>query len=126
MAATLIPKNLLRCSLGLSSRSPSVWIQRNYCWLMGDPVEHATGLEKRELLAKQAGNDDPFDRKLIVKRSTGGKDKPTFIPSAFDARLVGCLCDPDGYAINWMWLPAGEPKRCECGFWFQLCEKAPV
>lgn len=58
---------------------------------MNDPVEHATGLEKRELLAKAAGNADPFDMH-ILKRAEGTKDKPTLIPSAFDARIVGCVC----------------------------------
>lgn len=58
---------------------------------MNDPIEHATGIEKRELLAKAAGNDDPFDMR-VIKRVEGGKDSPTLIPSAFDARIVGCIC----------------------------------
>lgn len=58
---------------------------------MNDPIEHATGLEKRELLAKQAGNEDPFDLK-VFKRGPGTKETPNLIPSAFDARLVGCVC----------------------------------
>lgn len=58
---------------------------------MNDPIEHATGIEKRELLAKAAGNDDPFDMH-IMKRAVGAKDTPTLIPSAFDARIVGCVC----------------------------------
>lgn len=58
---------------------------------MNDPVEHATGLEKKELLAIQAGNDNPFDMK-VFKRGPGTKENPTLIPSAFDARLVGCIC----------------------------------
>lgn len=56
-----------------------------------DPVDHATGLEKKELLAKLAGNDDPYHMKAI-KRGVGTKEKPTLIPSAFDARIVGCIC----------------------------------
>lgn len=58
---------------------------------MNDPVEHATGIEKRELLARQAGNDNPFDMK-VFKRGPGTKEVPNLIPSAFDARLVGCIC----------------------------------
>lgn len=58
---------------------------------MNDPMEHATGLEKRELLAKAAGNEDPFDMH-VMKRAVGAKDSPTLIPSAFDARIVGCVC----------------------------------
>lgn len=58
---------------------------------MSDPLDHATGLEKREMLAKQAGNDNPFDMK-VFKRGPGTKENPNLIPSAFDARLVGCIC----------------------------------
>lgn len=58
---------------------------------MNDPLDHATGLEKRELLAKAAGNDDPFDMK-VFKRGAGTKDQPNCVPSAFEARLVGCIC----------------------------------
>lgn len=92
---------------------------------MGDPLEHATGLEKRELLAKVAGNENPFDLK-VIKRSAGTKDQPTQIPSAFDARLVGCICEEESTSVTWMWLYKGHPKRCECGHWFTLVHKPPV
>lgn len=59
--------------------------------VMSDNLDHATGIEKRELLARAAGNDDPFDMKLF-KRGAGTKEQPNLIPSAFDARLVGCIC----------------------------------
>lgn len=59
--------------------------------VMSDPMDHATGIEKRELLARAAGNDDPFDMR-VFKRGAGTKDSPNLIPSAFDARLVGCIC----------------------------------
>lgn len=58
---------------------------------MNDPMEHATGIEKRELLAKAAGNDNPFDMK-VFKRGAGTKENPNLIPSAFEARIVGCIC----------------------------------
>lgn len=92
---------------------------------MGDPVEHATGLEKRELLAHLAGNDSPFDMKVFT-RGPGTKDQPTEIPSAFDARIVGCICEEDSTFISWMWLYKGQAKRCECGHWFSLVHKAPI
>lgn len=92
---------------------------------MGDPLDHATGLEKRELLAKVAGNHNPFDYK-VLKRGSGTKDCPNNIPSAFDCRLVGCICEEESTSINWMWLHKGEPKRCECGYWFCLVHKKPL
>ncbi|XP_059618474.1 cytochrome c oxidase subunit 5B, mitochondrial-like [Phlebotomus argentipes] len=96
-----------------------------FCKMMSDPLEHATGLEKRELLAKAAGNENPFDMR-VIKRNAGTKDQPNLIPSAFDARLVGCICEEDQTFVQWMWVYQGEPKRCECGHWFKLVEKAPV
>lgn len=60
--------------------------------VMNDPMEHATGIEKRELLLKAAGNDNPFDMK-VFKRGAGTKENPNLIPSAFDARIVGCICE---------------------------------
>ncbi|XP_050308326.1 cytochrome c oxidase subunit 5B, mitochondrial-like [Anthonomus grandis grandis] len=92
---------------------------------MGDPLEHATGLEKRELLAKLAGNDDPYDMRAI-KRGPATKAQPCKIPSAFDARIIGCICEEDATSVNWMWLHKGEPKRCECGHWFTLVHKDPL
>ncbi|KAK7069441.1 Cytochrome c oxidase subunit 5B [Halocaridina rubra] len=93
--------------------------------MMADPLEHATGLEKQELLAHAAGNENPFDM-TVYKRMTGGKDKPTLIPSFYERRLVGCICEEDATCINWMWLEKGEAKRCECGYWFQLTEGKPM
>lgn len=60
--------------------------------VMNDPIEHATGLEKRELLARQAGDNDPFDMR-VFKRGPGTKESPNMIPSAFESRLVGCVCE---------------------------------
>lgn len=75
---------------------------------MNDPTEHATGLEKRELLAMKAGNDNPFDLK-VFKRGPGTKDVPSLIPSAFDARLIGCVCEEEQTFISWMWLYQVRP-----------------
>ncbi|KAL2750117.1 hypothetical protein V1477_001613 [Vespula maculifrons] len=90
-----------------------------------DSLDHATGMEKRELLAKAAGDDDPFNLK-VTKRGPGTKDCPNLVPSAFNSRMVGCICEEDQSHINWMWLHEGTPRRCECGYWFKLVEKAPL
>ncbi|KAL3287206.1 hypothetical protein HHI36_001683 [Cryptolaemus montrouzieri] len=92
---------------------------------LGDPMEHATGLEKRELLAKAAGNPNPFDL-CVIKQGPGTRERPTEVPSAFDARIIGCICEEDATSVNWMWLYKGQAKRCECGHWFNLVHKAPV
>ncbi|KAK9510997.1 hypothetical protein O3M35_005656 [Rhynocoris fuscipes] len=93
--------------------------------LMPDPVEHATGLEKKELLAKLSGIENPFDMR-VFKRGPGTKDCPNQIPSAFNSRLLGCICHVEATTIRWMWLYHGYPKRCACGYWFELVYKQPV
>jgi len=118
-----------------------------------DPKELITGREKRELLVEESGKDpvcgilarnialcmyfheeyvnwfylfmqDPYG--LTIKRGAGTKDKPNLVPSAFESRIVGCVCEDESSHINWMWLHKGTPTRCGCGFWFKLVEKAPV
>lgn len=48
------------------------------------------------------------------------KDNPNLVPSFEDRRYIGCQCEEDQTALNYMWVHAGEPKRCECGYWFKL------
>lgn len=68
---------------------------------------------------------NPFDLK-VLKRNAGTKDCPNQIPSAFDSRIVGCICEEEATTVNWMWLHQGVPRRCNCGHWFKLVYKAPV
>jgi len=93
-------------------------------WEMSDPVFHATGIEKKQLLAELAGNKDPFHLDGM-KRGPGTKDKPNLIASCYDKRLVGCICDEESVIINYMWLHKGQPKRCGCGHWFKLVYEEP-
>ncbi|XP_003487551.1 cytochrome c oxidase subunit 5B, mitochondrial-like [Bombus vosnesenskii] len=91
-----------------------------------DPLELATGLEKRELLAAAAGDFDPYHMKAIEILRDSTKENPNLVPSAFKSRVVGCLCEEDTAHVNWMWLHEGQPRRCECGHWFKLTEVAPL
>ncbi|CAL8069535.1 unnamed protein product [Orchesella dallaii] len=88
---------------------------------MADPLEHATGIERQELEAIKKGNPDPFMMR-VMKRGLGTKDQPTTVPSFHESRIVGCICHEEAFYVNWMWLYKGEPKRCECGYWFKLTE----
>jgi len=92
---------------------------------MPDSFENATSTEKQEMLARRAGNNDPYDMGLY-HRGVGTLESPNLIPSRFDARIVGCVCEENATDINYMWLQAGEPKRCECGNWFQLVPGPPM
>ncbi|XP_043263080.1 cytochrome c oxidase subunit 5B, mitochondrial-like [Colletes gigas] len=91
-----------------------------------DPLDHATGQEKRELLAAAAGNFDPYHMKALEITSDSTKENPNLVPSVFKSRIVGCVCEEDAAHVNWMWLHEGTPRRCECGHWFKLIEKAPL
>ncbi|KAI0236773.1 hypothetical protein LSAT2_012689 [Lamellibrachia satsuma] len=88
---------------------------------MPDTLGHAVGIERFELLARAAGNEDPFELN-IKKRAKGTKGEPTIIPSMYHYRLVGCICEEDAVSINWMYLYKGEPRRCNCGYWFKLVD----
>merc|ERR1712154_619853 len=45
-----------------------------------DAIEHATGIEKWELMAAQAGNDDPFFMKVRSRSAyKGTKDDPIVV-----------------------------------------------
>merc|ERR1712179_707998 len=68
-----------------------------------DPLEHATGIEKWELMAAQAGKDDPI-----------------VVDALDNYRMVGCVCEEHDCHIKWMWLIEGRDKRCQCGHWFSL------
>uniref|UniRef100_A0A1A9W3X8 Cytochrome c oxidase subunit 5B, mitochondrial n=1 Tax=Glossina brevipalpis TaxID=37001 RepID=A0A1A9W3X8_9MUSC len=87
---------------------------------MAHPLDHATGLEKKEMLAFLDGKCDPYHM-AVIKRGGGTEENPTLIPSAFNGRIVGCICN-DNRFVNYMWLEKGCPKRCECGHWFRLKE----
>merc|ERR1712042_107771 len=101
------------------TRTISVSAVTNKGTKMNDPIDHATGLEKYELLAAQAGNDDPFFLKA-QPRAEGTKECPTIIDAMDNFRMVGCVCNEEDTNIKWMWLCEGHPKRCMCGYWFEL------
>ena len=57
-----------------------------------------------------------------MKRGPGTKSNPNLVPSFEEKRLVGCVCEEDATTINWMWVHKGDPKRCECGYWFKAID----
>ncbi|EDO37383.1 predicted protein, partial [Nematostella vectensis] len=87
--------------------------------------EQATGLEKAEYDALVAGYEDPFRLKM-ANGPPGTKDNPTIVPSGYEERIVGCVCEEDATMIRWMLLKAGPPQRCDCGNYFQLKDAVPV
>jgi len=116
---SLLVRSVSRLANTVPKRSLAVSSSLRADQMMPDPLEHATGLEKYELLAKQAGNEDPFFLKA-VKRAKGTKDSPTIVHAMDNYRMVGCVCSEEDTNIKWTWLCEGVPKRCECGYWMEL------
>merc|ERR1711915_1062191 len=86
-----------------------------------DAIEHATGIEKWELMAAQAGNDDPFYLRMKSRSAfKGTKDDPIVVDALDNHRMIGCVCEEHDCHIKWMWLIEGRNKRCQCGHWFSL------
>jgi len=82
-------------------------------------LEQATGVERKELEAILAGNPDPFNLN-VTKGVPGTREIPTLVPSMFEERIIGCVCEEDSTSISWMVLKKGSSQRCSCGNFFQL------
>jgi len=82
-------------------------------------LEQATGVERKELEAILGGNPDPFNMN-ITKGAPGTRDAPTLVPSMYDERIIGCVCEEEATTIVWMVLKKGGAQRCKCGNFFQL------
>merc|ERR1712181_69795 len=95
--------------MGVSKRGLAVTAARRADQVMPDPVEHATGLEKYELLAKLAGNEDPFFLRAVT-RGKGTKENPTIINAMDSYRMVGCVCAEEDTNIKWTWLSEGAQR----------------
>merc|ERR1711990_1321161 len=53
-----------------------------------DAIEHATGIEKWELMAAQAGNDDPFYLRMKSRSAfKGTKDDPIVVDALDNHRM---------------------------------------
>ncbi|KAK2167687.1 hypothetical protein LSH36_25g04033 [Paralvinella palmiformis] len=122
-AANVVRRSTLISAVRMSSETPKVDPERGKVASdkvsMPDTLGHAVGAERFELLARLAGNEDPFDMN-VKSRAKGTVDEPTLIPSLYDSRIVGCICEEDAVSITWMTLHKGEQKRCMCGYYFKL------
>jgi len=89
-----------------------------------DPIEHATGREKKMLIARLAG-DDRYEPKVYYRAERSTREKPNLVPSHHDDRIIGCLCEPDMGHVNFMAIRKGTPRRCQCGHWFKSIDADP-
>lgn len=56
-----------------------------------DPIEHATGREKKMLIARLAG-DDRYEPKVYYRAEQSTREKPNLVPVHINERVIGCLC----------------------------------
>ena len=54
------------------------------------------------------------------KRGVGTFAQPNIVESMENFRMIGCVCNEDDTSCKYMYLYAGQKKRCECGYWFEL------
>ena len=87
-------------------------------------VEHATGLEKAELLSLLKG--EKLFGEPILTGAFGTLEKPVLVPSIFSSRLVGCVGGEGEHehALLWHEVKEGKPLICaECGQVFKLVKQ---
>jgi len=87
-------------------------------------VEHAVGIERFEMQAKAAGIEDLWDLE-VQKLGEGTRENPDLVPSMYNKRIVGHLCEEGQTYMTYFYLYKGHPKRCQCGHWFKLTEAEP-
>jgi len=54
------------------------------------------------------------------QRGKGTKEEPNIVDAMASYRMMGCVCNEGDTHIKWMWIFEGKPKRCGCGYWFEL------
>ncbi|OGM42185.1 cytochrome c oxidase subunit 4 [Aspergillus bombycis] len=80
-------------------------------------LEHATGLERLELVGKMQGIDI-FDMRPLDASRKGTLENPIIVNGAGDEQYAGCTGFPaDSHTVNWLTVSRDRPiERCgECG-----------
>uniref|UniRef100_A0A1D1YQE4 Cytochrome c oxidase subunit 4, mitochondrial n=1 Tax=Anthurium amnicola TaxID=1678845 RepID=A0A1D1YQE4_9ARAE len=89
---------------------------------VADDIEHATGIERAELLSKLEGKE-LYDLSPLEITAVGTKKDPVMVKSVDPARYVGCTGFPvDTHELVWLTVEKHhEFDRCpECGQVFKL------
>ncbi|KAI8932277.1 hypothetical protein NX059_010475 [Plenodomus lindquistii] len=91
-------------------------------------IEHATGLERLEILGKMQGVD-VFDMRPLDASRLGTMEDPIVVNSAGNEQYVGCTGFPaDSHNVLWITLERDHPKsRCmECGSVYEMHYVGPA
>ena len=97
----------------IRSRSTPPPQTRGYATFPGDDkpaldIEHATGLELKELQALAEGKDF-FDHYDFLKQPNGTKEAPVVVTSSMPYRIVGATDPDDDSIVHWGRVEAGKP-----------------
>jgi len=101
-------------------------LKREITIIEPDKDENQKSIAKTDKHGKLAEMNDPFDLKIVARGGDGSKDNPDLIPSMFNRRIVGHICEEDQSHISWFYLYKGEPQKCQCGHWFKLVPVDPL
>ncbi|KAF8569943.1 hypothetical protein P879_01991 [Paragonimus westermani] len=74
------------------------------------------------LVSKLISDLDPYEVKRVKMQTMSSEASPNLVASDYSSRMIGCVCEPEADAINWMELTKGDPVKCYCGHWFQLVD----
>jgi hypothetical protein len=88
---------------------------------VASPLGGAIGPERFEQLKALAGIDDPYDLSTKPLVRALAPEQANLVPSSYDHRVAGCVCERDQEAIYWFNVYRGVPARCKCGYFFRLC-----
>ncbi|CAL8097198.1 unnamed protein product [Calicophoron daubneyi] len=72
------------------------------------------------LICELITNQDPYEVRRVNMSPTSSRESPNLVASDAVTRMIGCVCEPEADAINWMELAKGKPVQCYCGHWFEL------
>ncbi|VDL92616.1 unnamed protein product [Schistocephalus solidus] len=81
-------------------------------------------IKRNDLMAveKIVYEQDPYEVRRVKMPTYTTEEEPNLIASSAPTRLIGCLCEPEANAINWMEISKGPPTKCFCGHWFKLVD----
>lgn len=71
-------------------------------------MDHATGLELKELQALAEGKDF-FDHYAFLSAPNGTKEEPCVVTSSMPYRIVGATDPDDDSIVHWGRVEAGKP-----------------
>lgn len=126
MAGQVMKQTVTASIVNRGLMTSAVRLKREITVIEPDRDDNRKSVAKTDKHGKLAELNDPFDLKIVARGGEGTKDSPDLIPSMFNRRIVGHICEEDQSHITWFYLYKGEPQKCQCGHWFKLVPVDPL